>query len=112
MHVFNIITGKNKSLNHLVNDKSCKYKCKLDEKNVFQITVEITIAAYMSVRSAMYAKEIIFGTLLHVVVKTENIQQVLRMIQQFQVMKLWMLNDAEAKSNDETKSNNEETNII
>ena len=36
----------------------------------------------------MYVKEVMFGILLHVIVKMENILQVLWMIQQFCVMKL------------------------
>ena len=36
----------------------------------------------------MYLKKIMFGMLLHVIVKMENIQQVLQMIQRLCVMKL------------------------
>ena len=42
----------------------------------------------VSVRNTIHVKRIIFGILIHVIVKMENIQQVLLTIQQLSVMKL------------------------
>ena len=58
------------------------------EENVIQIITEITINIDVSVKNGMYMKKVIFGILLHVVTKTENIYKVLWMIQQLRVMKL------------------------
>ena len=59
------------------------------EENVIQINGEIMIDVDMSVKKAKYVKKkIIFGILLHVVVKMENIYPVLLMIQRLRVMKL------------------------
>ena len=57
------------------------------EENVIQINGGMTIN--VDVKSVMYAKKIMFGILLHVVVKMENIQQVLGIIQQLCLTKLW-----------------------
>ena len=43
------------------------------EEIVIQINGAITINRDVSVKNAMYVKKIIFRTLLHVVVKMENI---------------------------------------
>ena len=43
------------------------------EKNVIQINGGIMINVYVSVKNVMYVKKIIFGILLHVVAKMENI---------------------------------------
>ena len=43
------------------------------EKNVIQINGGITINVDVSVKSVMYVKKIIFGTLLRVVAKMGNI---------------------------------------
>ena len=43
------------------------------EENVIQINSEITIKVNMSVKNVMYMKKMIFGILLHVIVKMENI---------------------------------------
>ena len=43
------------------------------EENVIQINVGITINADASVKNVMYMKKIIFGILLHVAAKMENI---------------------------------------
>ena len=51
-----------------------------DEKNVIQINGGIMINVDVSVKRVMYVKKIIFGVLLYVVVKMENIQQVLSII--------------------------------
>ena len=50
-------------------------------KNVIQISDGRTADIDMSVKIVLNAKRIIFGILLHVVVKMENIKQVLWMIQ-------------------------------
>ena len=60
----------------------------LMEENVIQINGKITINVSMSVKSVMYVKKVMFGILLHVAAKMENIQQVLWMIQELRVMKL------------------------
>ena len=44
-----------------------------DEKNVIQINGGIMINVDVSVKRVMYVKKIIFGVLLYVVVKMENI---------------------------------------
>ena len=43
------------------------------EKNVIRINGGIMINADLSVKNIMYVKKIIFGILLHVVAKLENI---------------------------------------
>ena len=59
------------------------------EENVIQINGEIMIDVDMSGKKAKYVKKkIIFGILLHAVVKMENIYPVLLMIQRLHVMKL------------------------
>ena len=45
----------------------------LMEENVIQINGGITINVDVSVKNVIYVKKIIFGILLHVVVKMENI---------------------------------------
>ena len=59
----------------------------LMEQNLIQINGVITINVYVSLRSIIYVKKIMFGILLHVIVKMENIG-LLWMIQQLSVMKL------------------------
>ena len=51
------------------------------KKNVFQTNGGITINVNVNVKNVMYVKKIIFGILPHVVVKMENIYQVLWIIQ-------------------------------
>ena len=51
------------------------------KENVILTKSEIMINVNVSVRNTIYVKRIIFGILLHVVVKMENIQQVLLTIQ-------------------------------
>ena len=51
------------------------------EENVVQINGGIMINADVSGKNAIYVKKIIFGILLHVIVKMKNIYQVLSMIQ-------------------------------
>ena len=43
------------------------------EKNVIQINGEITINVDVNVKKFMYVKKIMFGILLHLIVKMENI---------------------------------------
>ena len=42
-------------------------------ENVIQINIELMINVDVSLNNIMYVKEIMFGILLHVVVKMENI---------------------------------------
>ena len=58
------------------------------EENVTRINGRITINVDMSVKNVVRVKKIIFGILLHVVVKMKNIELVLWMIQWLCVMKL------------------------
>ena len=51
------------------------------EENVIQIIGGIATSVDVSVKRVIYVKKIMFGILLHVIVKMENIQQVLWMIQ-------------------------------
>ena len=51
------------------------------EENVIKINGGIRINADMSVKKFMYVKMIMFGILVNVLVKRENIQQVLQVIQ-------------------------------
>ena len=57
------------------------------EENAIQINSGIMINVYVSVKNFMQVKKIMFGILLHVIVKMENIWQVLWMIQQLFVTK-------------------------
>ena len=43
------------------------------EENVFQINGGITINNNVSLKNVMYVKKVIFGILLHLVVKMKNI---------------------------------------
>ena len=43
------------------------------EENVTQINGGITINVHVSVRNIVYMKKLVFGILLHVVVKIENV---------------------------------------
>ena len=45
----------------------------LKEENVIQINGEIMINVDVSARNVMYVKKILFGIVLHVIVKMENI---------------------------------------
>ena len=72
IHLFNMIAGKNESKT-LTEDISWQCKCRLDGKNVIQINDRMTINVYMSIKNVMYVKKIIFGILLHAVVKMEDI---------------------------------------
>ena len=67
-----MITGINESKT-LTKHLSCKFKCKFDEKNAIQINGGTTINVNVSVKNIIYVKKIMFGILLHVVVKMKNI---------------------------------------
>ena len=58
------------------------------EKNVIQINGRITVNVDVTVKNVIYVKKIMFGILLHVIVKMKDIEQVLWMIQRLFVMKL------------------------
>ena len=58
------------------------------KENIIKINDGITINVNVSVKNAVHVKKILFGILLKVVVKMENIYQILWMIQQLRVMKL------------------------
>ena len=58
------------------------------EEKAIQIKSAIMINVDVSLKSIIYVKNIIFGILLHVVVKMENIWHVLLTIQYLRVMKL------------------------
>ena len=57
-------------------------------KNVIQINSGISINVVVSIKNFIYPKMIMSAILLNVVVKMENIQQVLWMIQRLSGMKL------------------------
>ena len=61
----------------------------LMRKNLIQINSGITVNVDVSVKNVIYVKKITFGILPHEVVKMENIQQVLWMIQGLRVMQLF-----------------------
>ena len=67
-----MITGINES-KILTKHISCECKCRFDGKNVIQINSEITINVDVSVNNVMYVEKIMFGVLLHVIAKMENI---------------------------------------
>ena len=81
--------GSCNTLNDLSN-KVCVPN-KTEDLNIHGIMINV----YVSVKNKIYVKKIIFGIVLHVVVKMENIYQVLRMIQRLRVMKLY---DEETKT--------------
>ena len=72
--VFNMITGINESKTLT---KQSIYHANVNvylmEENVIQINGGIVINVYVSVKSVMYVKKIMFGIQLHVTVKTEKI---------------------------------------
>ena len=51
------------------------------EQNLIQIIGRVMINVDASVKNIIYVKKIMFGILLHVIAKMENIWQVLWMIQ-------------------------------
>ena len=68
-----MITEINKSKT-LTSHISSECKHNLTEQNVIQINSAIMINANVSVRNVMHVKKIMFGILLHVVAKTENLK--------------------------------------
>ena len=58
------------------------------EENVIQISGRITINVNVRIKTMIYGENTIFGIFLHVVVKMENIQKVLWIIQRLCMMKL------------------------
>ena len=67
-----MITGIDKSKT-LINHISCNLNVNLIEKSVIQINGGITTNVDVSVKSIIYVKKIVFGIMLRVVVKMENI---------------------------------------
>ena len=59
----------------------------LMSQNVIQINGRIAINVDVSVKNILYVRKIMFGIPLHVIMKMENIQQVLWMIQGLSVLK-------------------------
>ena len=80
LSVFNMIAGINE-LKTLTKHMTCKCKCKLMVESVIQIKSGITINLDASAKNIIYVKKIIFGILLHAVVKMVNTEQVLLTIQ-------------------------------
>ena len=58
------------------------------EKNGSQVNGGTALIVNVSVKKFMYVKKIMFGILLHAIVKMENIKHVLLMIQRLSVIKL------------------------
>ena len=78
-----MIIGINES-KKLTKHASCKCKCNILVENVTQIKRGIAITVDVSVKigqNIIHAKNIIFGTLPHILVKMVNISQVLFTIQ-------------------------------
>ena len=59
----------------------------LMSQNVIQINGRIAINVDVSIKNILYVRKIMFGIPLHVIMKMENIQQVLWMIQGLSVLK-------------------------
>ena len=72
LSVFNIITGKNESRT-LIKNISCECKCKSDVTKCNLNQWWNNDKCWCECKTFMYVKEIVFGILLHVVVKMENI---------------------------------------
>ena len=72
LRIFNMITGINESKT-LTKHISCEWKCKLDETKCNSINDGIRINVNVSVKTIIYVKKSMFGILLHVIVKMENI---------------------------------------
>ena len=67
--MFNVITGLNESKILTKYIYITNVNVDLMEKNAIQINCGITITVEISVKNVMYVKMVIFGILLHVVVK-------------------------------------------
>ena len=72
LNVLNMITGINESKT-LTKHASCVCKCRFDGRKCNSDQCKVMINADVTVKDVMYVKKIIFGILLHVVVKMENI---------------------------------------
>ena len=72
LSVFNMITGISESKT-LTKHILCECKCKFGGKNVIQIDGGITTNVDVSVKKFMYVKKIMFGILVNIFVKMENI---------------------------------------
>ena len=70
--------------------KHLSYNVNVDlmQENIIQINDGIMINVNVIAKIIMDAKKIMFGILLHVIVKMDNIYQVLWMIQQLCMLKL------------------------
>ena len=75
-----MITGRNE-LKTSKNIFHVSANVNLMEQNVSQINGGIRIGVGVNIKKFIYVKKILFGILLHVIVKMGNIQQVLWMIQ-------------------------------
>ena len=82
-----LITGINES-KILTKHISWSVNVDLMEENVIKVNDGIVVNVNMSVKNVMYVKKILFGILLHEIVKMENIQQVFRVIRRLRAMKL------------------------
>ena len=67
-----MITGTNESKT-LTKHIWCECKCRFDRKNLIQMNLGITINVDVSVKKLIYVKKIMFGILIHVIVKMKNI---------------------------------------
>ena len=85
--LFNMIKEINESKE---STKHLSYNVNVDlmQENIIQINDGIMINVNVIAKIIMYAKKIMFGILLHVIVKMDNIYQVLWMIQQLCMLKL------------------------
>ena len=72
LNVFSMITGRNE-WKILTNIYHTNVNVDLMEKYVIQINGGIIINVDVSVKKAMYVKKIMFGILLHLIVKMGNI---------------------------------------
>ena len=71
LSVFNMITEITESKT-LTKRISYKHNCKFNGRNVIQTNCGITVNVDVSVKNIIYEKNIIFGILLQVAVKMEN----------------------------------------
>ena len=72
LSMFSMITGINESKT-LTKYISCECKCKFDGRKCNSDHCGIMINIDVSVKNIVYVKKIMFGILLHVIVKMENI---------------------------------------
>ena len=72
LSVFNMITGIN-VLKTLTKRIHANVNVDLTEENVIQVNGGIMTNVDVSLKKVMYVKKIMFGILLHVIVKMENI---------------------------------------